>query len=324
MSIRNAAWGALAIGSVVLTEASHAAVTVVEYGPPAFDHQTPAVGSPFRSGIDLVALTVTVTDPARQSVHGLAAEDFVVFEDGVPQAISYFAPGRVPIDLAILLDTSSSMGPVLATAQQAAVGLARSLQPGDRLTIMQFADRAEVLHPLNDQIPEAIEAIQRTTARGSTALYNALYIAMKDLAGDRTSAPGLRRRVIAVLSDGRDTASIVQLEDVETLATKSGVALYPIVLLPQAWELIGGSTGSLLWTLKNMARTTGADAFVATGVSALPGIYTAIANELAQQYTLGYISTNTRRDGAFRRVSVRVVGRHNVSARTRTGYLGPK
>ena len=86
----------------------------------------------YKSGVELVPLTVTVTDRAGRYVPNLTADDFAIFDEGKRQVISHFAASHVPVDVGILLDTSSSMQDNLALAQQAACGLVRQLRDGDR------------------------------------------------------------------------------------------------------------------------------------------------------------------------------------------------
>ena len=185
----------------------------------------------FRSGIDLVALNVTLTDGQDHFVAGLSQGDFGVFEDGVQQDISFFAFGRVPLDLAILLDTSSSMIDSLQTAQKAAVGFVETIREEDRVTTIQINDRAEVLHALTSDKAAAIAAIRQTAAHGATALYNALFVAMTEMVKSRRTTTDVRRQAIALLSDGQDTASLVEYDEVMALAKESGIGVCTISLL---------------------------------------------------------------------------------------------
>ena len=284
----------------------------------------------FRGAIDLVSLNVTLTNEHNQPVGGLTATDFAIFEDGVPQDVSFFSSSRLPMDVAILLDTSSSMSPVLSVAQDAAIGLVQSAQPGDRVSVTEFNDRANILHPLGSDMNGAIRAIKATSARGSTALYNGLYMAMTEMIRSRRgAAQDIRKQAVVVLSDGQDTSSLVQYEDVMDLANESGIVLYTILLLSpldarQLNDLKTSKFSQALFVMRSFAEATGGVTFMTSNVRELHGIYTKIATELAQQYTLGYISTNGRRDGKFRRVVVRVVDRPEVRARTRSGYQAPK
>ena len=128
--------------------------------PPSF-HDGAAIGATvgetpttttFKAGVDLVALNVVVTDSAEKFVAGLASSDFAVFEDGVQQDVSFFGTNDVPLDLAILLDTSASMSDKLQTAQQAAIGFVSSLRHGDRVSIIDIKDATRVLFPMSDDM----------------------------------------------------------------------------------------------------------------------------------------------------------------------------
>jgi len=126
--------------------------------PPVATAPAPATPAParsvdtgsgiFRSGVDLVSLNVIVTDEKDKFVTGLSQKDFAVFEDGVQQDLSFFAAANVPLDLAILLDSSSSMSDKMTTVHQAAVGFASHLRPGDRIMVVGIKDSARTLHPL--------------------------------------------------------------------------------------------------------------------------------------------------------------------------------
>jgi Ca-activated chloride channel family protein len=296
--------------------------------PPVLQAQ--AGGTPaFKGAVDLVSLNVTLTNEHNQPVGGLTADDFAIFEDGVPQDVSFFSSSRLPMDVAILIDTSSSMSPVLTVAQDAAIGLVESAKPTDRISVTEFNDRANILQPLGSDMGGAIRAIRATSARGSTALYNGLYMAMTEMIRSRRGAQDVRKQAVVVLSDGQDTSSLVQYEDVMDLANQSGIVLYTILLLSpldarQLNDLKTSKFSQSLFVMRSFADATGGMPFMTSNVKDLQGIYTKIATELAQQYTLGYISTNGRRDGQFRRVAVRVINHPEVRARTRTGYQAPR
>jgi Ca-activated chloride channel family protein len=286
-------------------------------------------GPVFRGAVDLVSLNVTLTNGHNQPVGGLTAGDFAIFEDGVQQDLSFFSSARLPMDVAILLDTSSSMSSVLSVAQDAAIGLVESAQHADRVSVTAFSDRANILQPLGSDLGGAIRAIRATSARGSTALYNGLYMAMTEMVRSRRNTQDIRKQAVVVLSDGQDTSSLVQYDDVMELANESGVVLYTILLLSpldarQLNDLKTSKFSQALFAMRSFAEATGGMTFLTSNVRDLQGIYSQIATELAQQYTLGYISTNARRDGQFRRIVVRVVGHPHVRTRTRTGYQAPK
>ena len=281
-------------------------------------------GSVFRTGVDLVALNVVVTDGDQKFVSGLSIDDFAVYEDGVQQELSFFASKDVPLDLALLLDTSASMTDKMQTMQDAAVGFASTLRSGDRVSIVDIKDSVKVLHALDDDVQGADAAIRRTTARGGTALYNGLYTALKDMVKQRRQNGEVRRQAIAVLSDGDDTASLVAFDDVMDVAKQAGIAIYTITLKSR-YARNGANSGSRYFSqsefaMKALAQETGARSFFPVSITELAGVYRTIADELATQYALGYTSKNPKRDGAFRRVVVRIADHPGARTRTRSGY----
>jgi Ca-activated chloride channel family protein len=306
---------------VLITWATHAFAQAV--APP--DSGVGQSASIFRGGVDLVSLNVVVTDDEQKFVTGLSVDDFAVYEDGVQQDLSFFAASSVPIDLAILLDTSASMVDKMATVQEAAIGFASSLRPGDRLTVVDIKDTVKILHPLDGDAVAADAAIRGTTARGGTALYNDLYMTLKELMKPQRANGEIRRAAIVVLSDGDDTASLVSFDDVMDTAKRSGIAVYTITLQSPYRMRRARATGNRHFSesefaMRSLAQETGARSFVPSSVSELAGVYGLIADELANQYALGYTSKNRRADGAYRRVVVRVA-EPGTRTRTRSGYV---
>jgi Ca-activated chloride channel family protein len=282
----------------------------------------------FRSGTELVSLSVVVTNPQQQFVTGLEMEDFSVFEDGVLQDLSFFSATAVPIDLAILLDTSASMTDKIKTVQEAAVGFAASVRPGDRLTVVDIKDGVRVVHPLNEDVAAANDAIRKTVARGSTSLYNGLYMTLKELVRQRRNNGEVRREAIVVLSDGDDTSSLVAYDDVMDEAKRAGVSIYTITLKSPHVVRLAQQNGERVFSegdfaMKSLAQETGGKSFTPMEVTELAGVYDVIARELATQYALGYTPKNARTDGKYRRVVVRV-SQPGTSTRTRAGYVAPR
>ena len=280
----------------------------------------------FRSGVDLVALNVVVTDSADKFVTGLAQTDFAVFEDGIQQDVAFFGSSDVPLDLAILLDTSASMTDKLETAQQAAIGLVSTLRAGDRVSVIDIKDATRVLFPMSDDAPAAHRAILATIAAGGTALYNGTYLALKEMTKLRRGNSEVRRQAIVVLSDGADTASLLSYDDVLDVAKQSGITIYTVSLRSKSELLRASRTGRPYFSqsdfaMKALAQETGAKAYFTADVTELAGIYSSIADELASQYALGYTSKNSRTDGGYRRVIVQVTVKPGVRTRTRNGYL---
>jgi Ca-activated chloride channel homolog len=283
----------------------------------------------FRSGVDLVAVNVVVMDGGTRFVTGLQPANFAVYEDGVQQDVSYFAAAAVPLDLAVLLDTSSSMSDKMEEMQQAATGFISTLRDGDRAMIVDIKDATKVLQPLTGDVSAARAAIASTIAKGGTALFNGIYLTLKELTKQRAANEEIRRQAIVVLSDGEDTASLVSFDDVMAQAKDAGISIYTITLRSPYVIKMAAAPGrrhfsEAEYAMKALAQETGARSFFPSAVTELSGVYDSIAEELASQYALGYIPKNPRRDGAFRRLTVRIADRPGAAPRTRSGYIAPR
>ena len=289
--------------------------------PPA----TPAAPQPqrpaFRAGIEIVSLNVTVMDATNHYVTDLDQGDFSVFEDGVKQDISFFSRRQQPVALSLLLDSSASMEDKIQTLQTAASNFVHRLKPNDIGQVIDFDSRVEVRQPFTSNQSELEAAIQQTSAGGSTSLYNAIYIALKELRKIKAvSEEEVRRQALVVFSDGEDTSSLVSFDEVLDLAKRSETAIYTIGLRGPDTQTKGFHEAEFV--MRTLAQETGGRSFFPSKIDDLNGIYSQIADELASQYTLGYTSRNPRRDGAWRRLVVQVA-RPNATPRTKRGYYAP-
>jgi Ca-activated chloride channel family protein len=276
----------------------------------------------FRGGTDVVLLNVTVTDHADHFVGGLDQSAFHVFEDGVLQPIKVFSREPQPIALSVLLDTSTSMEPRIGIAQAAAIGFARRLGPRDLAQVIAFDSQAQVLQTFTADQAALERAIRSTHVGGSTSLYMAVYIALSDLGRVRAATPeDLRRQAIVVLTDGEDTSSLLDYDSVEDMAKRSDVTVYAIGLRSTGDAARGFNEGEFV--LRSLAQDTGGRAFFVLKAADLNTVYQQIADELANQYMIGYTSTNHRLDGAWRRIAV-AVDREGATARTKGGYFAPQ
>ena len=279
---------------------------------------------PFRGGTDAVRLSVTVNDSSGRHVPGLTRPDFQVFEDGQLQDVQVFSSDPQPVALALLLDASTSMEQRLPVAQEAAVGFVRRLRAQDVAQITDFNNEIRIRQDFTGSADLLERAIRAIRTGGSTSMYNAIYNALGELKRVRVATPQeLRRQAIVVLSDGEDTTSLVTYEDVLDAAKRSEVAVYTIGLRakdPAMRRTSGFNEAD--YVLRTVAQETGGRVFFVDDAAQLPAVYTQIADELANQYLVGYSSKNAKRDGAWRLVAVRVA-RPGATARTRAGYFAP-
>lgn len=312
------------VGSVIAALALMAAVPLVLRGAQQTAPTAPAQPPSFRAGVDIVSLNVTVTDPQQKYITDLGQDDFQIFEDGVKQDVTLFNRTNLPIALALLVDTSASMENRLPIAQEAAVGFARRLRAQDLAEIIDFDSRVIVLQNFTNKASELESAIRRTSAGGSTSMYNAIYIALKDLKkAVATNTEDIRRQAIVVLSDGEDTSSLLPFEEVLDLAKRSETAIYAIGLrAPESSTSASRGFKEAEFVLRQLSQETGGRSFFPNQTTDLNGIYSQIADELSSQYTVGYTSKNPKRDGAWRRVVVRT-SRQGTQARAKLGYFAP-
>ncbi len=273
----------------------------------------------FRVTVDLISLSVTVTDARSRFVTELLQKDFAVYEDGISQEISVFSQEDLPIRMLLLLDTSASMDEKMTFAQDAAVNFVKTMKADDLTEVMEFGSKQRTLQPFTSETEKLVRAIRMTQAGGTTSLYNALYVALKNLNRRRED---IRRQAIVVLSDGEDTSSLVSFEQVMELTKDTDVVIYTISLRkPSARR--GKSFSEAEHVLKKLAEETGGQWFFPNEIHELDSVYERISNELKSQYNLGYISNNPKRDGSWRRVVVQT-GIPDLVVRTKLGYYAPR
>jgi VWFA-related protein len=250
----------------------------------------------------------------------LGRDNFSVYEDGIKQEISVFSQEDLPIRMVLLMDTSASMEEKISSAQEAAIRFVGTLKENEDVAqVVEFGSRARVLQAFTADRDKLAKVIRTTQAGGTTSLYNALYIALKNLARRRTD---IRRQAIVVLSDGEDTSSIVTFDQVMELAKDTDVTIYTISLRD------GSRRRSKYFSqaehvLKKLAEETGGQWFFPEHIQELESVYARISKELKSQYNIGYVSANTKRDGTWRRVVVQT-DRENLLVRTKLGYYAPR
>jgi Ca-activated chloride channel family protein len=278
----------------------------------------------FGTGIEVINLSLSVTDAQNNFVTSLGQRDFAVFEDGIRQELSLFTQENLPISLVLMIDVSASMEEKLGTAQAAAIRFTRTLREQDLAQVVQFNDRSTTLQPFTNDLTALETAIRRTETSGPTALHNALYVALKDLTKDKRGAE-LRRRAVVLLSDGEDTASLVSDDQVLELAKKSEINIYAISLRPsRASDRQRQAFSQAEYLVNALARETGGRAFFPSSIGELESVYDRIAEELRTLYSVGYVSSNARRDGKWRRIVVRVPDREGLTVRHKLGYYAPR
>lgn len=274
----------------------------------------------FRSGVELVRLPVVVTGRDGLLVRGLTAASFDVREDGAPQTISAFAEGApgeaVPLHLGLLLDASGSMEKDLRQAANAAVQFVTALDEAADVTFVDFDTSIRIGRFQPASYEHLFERIRSPKADGMTALWDAIASYIRGTEGRAG------QHVLLLYTDGFDSASRLSFPQLIELLRAGNVMLYAIGYLENqsGTERVRGQSNLAL-----LSRETGGEAFFPASVKDLTRIYARILDELGSRYTLGYVSTNTKSDGRYRKVQVRLTAPEHRSAkvRTRPGYLAP-
>src|SRR5215217_9254813 len=254
-----------------------------------------------RTDTNLVVLNITVTDKAGQYVKGLKASDFKVYEDGVevqPNMISGFSLQEAPYAAVVLLDSSGSMEARFSLARSAAIRFLDGLRPEDVAAVYRFDSKVERVQEFSggrDLAPTAY-AIR---AKGMTTLHDAIVEAAKKLA----ERPEVRKAIV-VLSDGMDTFSKASSDKAVESALAIGASIYAVDM--SSLEVAGSTRRQSAASLKGFAEKTGGRFIETPGGPALRDAFTGIADELGQQYTISYRPVNTKRDGKWRALEVKV------------------
>jgi VWFA-related protein len=265
----------------------------------------------FGSIVDVTAveLPVTVLDREGRPVENLQQDDFTVLEDGVAQIISHFALHKdLPIRLGIVVDTSGSMETTLPMVQRVVMGFLRDLlRPQDRAFIETFSDEPDILASFTADFKTLENALLALFADRATALYDSMIMGLFQFSGVRG------RKAMVVLTDGEDTASKNDFEDVIGYARRAGVTVYTIGIDLPATEIISR------WQLSKLAEVTGGRAFFVSRDTELSRIYSEIDRELRTQYLLAYTSSSEKEPDKLRKIKVDV-DRPRTKVRTISGY----
>jgi VWFA-related protein len=307
----------------------------------------------FRSGVDLVNIVATVTDRAGRFVSGLTQQDFVVYEDDRVVDVSLFSAGHVPVSLGFVLDTSESMaGKKIGHACGAIERFLDQLGPDDEVFLYSFAGRVALVQDWTANPDEVREGLQRVAAEGGTAMYDAVVEAVPMAQSGRN-----RKKAVVLISDGNDTASRADIDDVRQVVRTTEVLIYavgidgqgepvarrraprinfpptpfpipgpgrprvPWPLMPQLASQIGsvGVTEPLnMSALRELTDASGGRAEIVRRSRDLVPVTTAIADELTKQYYLGYASPASG-DGRWHAIRVELSNR-SLRVRARSGY----
>jgi Ca-activated chloride channel family protein len=277
--------------------------------------QTPT----FRTGIDLATFGVTVVDRKGEFLTDLTAEDFEIVEDGQKQTLKYFARGTdldngPEMHVGLLFDTSGSMTEDIKLSRSAAVKFLNTLSEAKDMTLVDFDTEVRVAKYGQKDFPRMVERIRNRTPDGNTALYDALGVYLDGASEDDG------RKILVLYTDGGDTQSTISFGDLMTLIRASDATVYSVGFLEHSRGRIEERA-----RLTQIAEATGGQAFFPTTMKDIDAAYDKVVAQIRAQYSLAYSSANTKQDGAWRKVEIKVTrpDLKGMKIMSRRGYFAP-
>jgi Ca-activated chloride channel homolog len=271
----------------------------------------------FRSAVDMVSLGVTVTDRDGRFVTDLAPEDFAISEDGASQSVRLFKRGdstpAPELHLGLLFDSSGSMEEEIDLSRGAAIKFLKALPDAMDVTLVDFDTQVRVARFTPQDFPRLVERIRRRRPDGLTAMHDALGVYLD-------GASGLDgRKIFLLYTDGMDTSSAMTYSETMDLLRGSDVTMFAVGFLRP-----GGASRNVEQRLRlqQMSEATGGIAFFPTSPKELDPAYDKVVSEIRAQYTIGYLSSNAKTDGTWRKVDIKV-NRSGLKVRSRRGYYAP-
>ena len=268
----------------------------------------------FHKNVDEVLLHATVIDSHQHIVTNLDRSAFSVVEEGKPQTILSFHHVDIPVAMGIVIDNSGSMREKRNKVNQAALNLVRSSNPKDEVFVVNFNDEQYLDQDFTNDLLKLKDALEKIDARGGTALYDAVVASADHLKQNAR----LEKKVLFVVTDGEDNASTESLEQaVRNLQQENGPSVYAIGLLGDEEHPKRARKA-----LQILAERTGGIAFFPKTLDEVDEISRTIANDIRNQYAIGYKPSTPKSAGGFRQVVVtaKAKGHGKLTVRTKSGY----
>lgn len=269
--------------------------------------------------VQLVNILFTVKDKKGHIVTNLTQDRVKIFEDNRPQTITNFSrESDQPLAIALLIDTSSSARASFKIQQEAAIDFFHNTiqRKKDKGLLMTFDSTVEVLEEFVDDPDQLTNAIKSLRIGGGTKMFDAIQVACQEKLAKITGM----RRILVVIGDGDDNMSYETLESVIEIAQRLDVSVYTISTNNSGF--FGISQPKQDKVLKRLAEDTGGRPHFPARIDDLAMSFFRISKELRTQYAVAYRSSNTNSDGTFRRVKIKVKGKH-LKLHYRKGYYAP-
>jgi len=272
-----------------------------------------------RSDVDLVLVTVTVTDDWNRIVTGLDKENFGVLEGSEQQQVKFFSSEDAPISLGVIFDMSGSMADKIEKAREAVIEFFKTANPQDEFFMVTFNDRPQLRADFTKSVEEVQGKLVYTLPKGQTALLDAIYMGVNKMKDAHNA-----KKALLIISDGGDNHSRYTSGEIKAMVKEADVQIYAIgifsVGVSQPEEIAGPAL------LGDVTSVTGGRLFTISNPNELADVATKIGIELRNQYVLGYRPTNRTKDGRWRKIRVKLIppkGLPHMNVYSKTGYYAP-
>ncbi|HXP46528.1 MAG TPA: VWA domain-containing protein [Terriglobales bacterium] len=274
---------------------------------------------PIKVDVDLVLVSVTITDPMNRLVTGLEKDNFQLYEDKQAQEIRHFSSEDAPISLGVIFDMSGSMSNKIEKSREAVVQFFKTANPQDEFFMIAFNDKPELVSDFTRSIEEIQGKLLYTVPRGRTALLDAIYLGMNKMRDAQNS-----KKALLIISDGGDNHSRYTDSEIKSMVKEADVQIFAIGIFepspPTPEELRGPHL------LGEITDITGGRTFVIDNPNELADVATKIGIELRNQYVLGYRPKNPARDGRWHKIKVKLSppkGLPPLTVYAKSGYYAP-
>jgi Ca-activated chloride channel family protein len=274
---------------------------------------------PLKVDVNLVLVSVTITDPMNRLVTGLDKENFLVFEGKDQQDIRHFSSEDAPVSIGVIFDMSGSMASKIERAREAVVEFFKTANPQDEFFMITFADKPEEVSDFTSSVEDIQGKLVYTVPKGRTALLDAIYLGVSKMRQAK-----YQKKALLIISDGGDNHSRYTEGEIKSMVKEADVLIYAIGIYDHYMATPEESLGPAL--LGDVAELTGGRSFTIDNPNDLADVATKIGIELRNQYILGYRPRNPIHDGKWRKIKVKLLppkGLPPLKVYAKTGYYAP-
>jgi Ca-activated chloride channel family protein len=294
----------------------------VQPSPPTESANDPTLKTntkPLKVDVNMVLVSVTITDPLNRLVTGLDRENFNVFEGKDQQEIKTFSSEDAPVSIGVIFDMSGSMTSKIDRAREAVVEFFKTANPQDEFFMITFADKPEEIADFTSSVDDIQGRLLYTIPRGRTALLDAIYLGVTKMR--QAKYP---KKALLIISDGGDNHSRYTEGEIRSMVKEADVLIYAIGIYDHYFPTEEERLGPTL--LGDVTELTGGRAFTIDNPNDLADVSTKIGIELRNQYVIGYRPKNPGHDGKWRKIKVKLLppkGLPPLKVYAKTGYYAP-